>query len=91
LRSAELSHGLCQEFGVTDFWVRFSGFRAVLSHSSLLLMWPAAWEQSRWSPRSAVGARRNDLDGDEWWAMLTGEEVPGRIVIAVGRIGDRRR
>ncbi len=30
-------------------------------------------------------------DAHERWAMLTGEEVPGRIVIAVGRIGVRRR
>jgi hypothetical protein len=37
-------------------------------------MWPVAWELSRWSPRSAGGARRNDLDGDERWGILTGEE-----------------
>ena len=80
-----------QEFGVTDLWVRFLGLPCSLVHSSLLLMWPAARERSRWRPRSAVGARRNDLDGDERWAMLTGEEGPGRIVIAVGRIGGRRR
>jgi hypothetical protein len=37
---------------------------------------PAAWELSRWSPRSPrrVRARRNDLDGDERWATITGEE-----------------
>jgi hypothetical protein len=38
--------------------------------------------RSRWSPRSAVGARRNDLDGDERWGIIAGEEVA--IVVIVG-------
>ena len=25
-------------------------------------------------PRVLCGARRNDLDADEWWAILSGEE-----------------
>jgi hypothetical protein len=46
--------------------------RAVLGLPRSRHVMPAAWEASRWSPRSprSLRARRNDLDTDERWATI---------------------